>query len=161
MAPSPFPSRPVAPSRALARQCSCSVRRKKRQSLQFHSLLTIDGSSRCPHPQVSQNHTPQESNQYRPSSLVRTPKCHRLRKRVELPPDLENPVYSSRAMRHVQYGVVTLAHDQTGGYGGTVCLPRLEGVDHRFGILRWKERYRASLGLNVGAGRGWRLVRRG
>lgn len=39
---------------------------------------------------------------------------------------------------------------KTGGCGGLACLPRLEGVNHRFGILRWKERDRARLGLNEG-----------
>ena len=40
--------------------------------------------------------------------------------------------------------------DGTGGPGGLACLPRLEGVNHRFGILRWKERDRVSLGLSGG-----------
>lgn len=43
--------------------------------------------------------------------------------------------------------VCLIPMDKTGGCGGLVCLPRLEGVNHRFGILRWKERNRASLGL--------------
>ena len=29
---------------------------------------------------------------------------------------------------------------KTGGCGGLACLPRLEGVNHRFGILKWKEK---------------------
>lgn len=27
---------------------------------------------------------------------------------------------------------------KTGGCGGLACLPVLKGVNHRFGILRWK-----------------------
>ena len=27
---------------------------------------------------------------------------------------------------------------KTGGCGGCACLPTLKGVNHRFGILRWK-----------------------
>jgi hypothetical protein len=38
----------------------------------------------------------------------------------------------------------------TGGCGGSRCLPRLEGVNHRFGILKWKERDRVNLGLSEG-----------
>lgn len=37
--------------------------------------------------------------------------------------------------------------DKTGGCGGSACLPRTEGVNHRFGILKWKERDRVNLGL--------------
>jgi tRNA-specific adenosine deaminase 3 len=29
--------------------------------------------------------------------------------------------------------------EKTGGCGGLACLPKLEGVNHRFGILKWKE----------------------
>jgi tRNA-specific adenosine deaminase 3 len=29
---------------------------------------------------------------------------------------------------------------QTGGCGGSVCLPALRGVNHRFGIAHWKSR---------------------
>ncbi|VDB95755.1 unnamed protein product [Peniophora sp. CBMAI 1063] len=29
--------------------------------------------------------------------------------------------------------------DKTGGCGGTACLPKLDGVNHRFGIGRWKD----------------------
>lgn len=36
----------------------------------------------------------------------------------------------------------------TGGCGGSTCLPRLEGVNHRFGILEWNARGRMSLGLS-------------
>lgn len=28
--------------------------------------------------------------------------------------------------------------ERTGGCGGAVCVPRLEGVNHRFAIGRWK-----------------------
>ena len=42
--------------------------------------------------------------------------------------------------------------EKTGGCGGSACLPRLEGVNHRFGILQWKERDRVNLGL---VGGGW------
>ena len=38
--------------------------------------------------------------------------------------------------------------DKTGGCGGSACLPRLEGVNHRFGILKWKEKDRVNLGLS-------------
>jgi tRNA-specific adenosine deaminase 3 len=27
--------------------------------------------------------------------------------------------------------------EKTGGCGGLACLPKLEGVNHRFGISRW------------------------
>lgn len=27
---------------------------------------------------------------------------------------------------------------KTGGCGGLACLPVLKGVNHRFGVLRWK-----------------------
>jgi tRNA-specific adenosine deaminase 3 len=37
---------------------------------------------------------------------------------------------------------------KTGGCGGVACLPRLEEVNHRFGILKWKKRDRVSLGLS-------------
>lgn len=40
--------------------------------------------------------------------------------------------------------------DKTGGCGGSECLPRLEGVNHRFGILKWRERDRGCLGLSEG-----------
>ena len=39
---------------------------------------------------------------------------------------------------------------RTGGCGGSACLPRLEGVNHRFGILKWKEKGRERLGLSEG-----------
>jgi tRNA-specific adenosine deaminase 3 len=29
--------------------------------------------------------------------------------------------------------------EQTGGCGGLACLPKLDGVNHRFGICMWKE----------------------
>jgi tRNA-specific adenosine deaminase 3 len=29
--------------------------------------------------------------------------------------------------------------EKTGGCGGLACLPKLEGVNHRFGILKWTE----------------------
>ena len=38
--------------------------------------------------------------------------------------------------------------DKTGGCGGSARLPRLEGVNHRFGILKWKERDWVNLGLS-------------
>jgi tRNA-specific adenosine deaminase 3 len=28
--------------------------------------------------------------------------------------------------------------EKTGGCGGLTCLPKLDGVNHRFGISRWK-----------------------
>ena len=39
---------------------------------------------------------------------------------------------------------------KTGGCGGSACLPRLEGVNHRFGIMKWKEKDWVCLGLNEG-----------
>jgi tRNA-specific adenosine deaminase 3 len=38
--------------------------------------------------------------------------------------------------------------DKTGGCGGSARLPRLEGVNHKFGILKWKEGHRVNLGLS-------------
>jgi tRNA-specific adenosine deaminase 3 len=29
--------------------------------------------------------------------------------------------------------------ERTGGCGGVTCLPKLESVNHRFGILRWRQ----------------------
>ena len=43
-----------------------------------------------------------------------------------------------------------ISMDKTGGCGGSGCLPRLEGINHRFGILKWKERDWGSLGLSEG-----------
>ncbi len=28
--------------------------------------------------------------------------------------------------------------DKTGGCGGVACVPKLEGVNHRYGISKWK-----------------------
>jgi len=39
---------------------------------------------------------------------------------------------------------------KTGGCGGSACLPRLEGVNHKFGILKWRRKDGACLGLNEG-----------
>ena len=49
---------------------------------------------------------------------------------------------------HVAKVIYLMAMDKTGGCGGSACLPRLEGVNHKFGILKWKERDRMSLGLS-------------
>jgi tRNA-specific adenosine deaminase 3 len=35
--------------------------------------------------------------------------------------------------------------ERTGGCGGVVCLPKLEGVNHRFGICRWVRDGEAAL----------------
>lgn len=40
--------------------------------------------------------------------------------------------------------------DKSGGCGEFACLSRLEGVNHRFGILKWKERDRTCLELSEG-----------
>lgn len=29
--------------------------------------------------------------------------------------------------------------EKTGGCGGSACVPKLNGVNHRFGIARWKD----------------------
>ena len=39
---------------------------------------------------------------------------------------------------------------KTGGCGGSACLPKLEGVNHKFGILKWKEKDRECLELSEG-----------
>ncbi|KAF9643382.1 hypothetical protein BDM02DRAFT_3151652 [Thelephora ganbajun] len=59
-------------------------------------------------------------------------------------------IMCSMALLHSRVAKVMylVAMNKTGGCGGSTCLPRLEGVNHRFGILRWKERDRASLGLS-------------
>ena len=59
-------------------------------------------------------------------------------------------VMCSMALLHSRVAKVMylIPMGQTGGCGGSVCLPKLEGVNHRFGILRWKERDRVNLGLS-------------
>ena len=61
----------------------------------------------------------------------------------------------STALLHSRVAKVVylIPMEKAGGCGGLACLPRLEGVNHRFGILRWKERDRASLGLSE---EGWK-----
>jgi tRNA-specific adenosine deaminase 3 len=44
--------------------------------------------------------------------------------------------------------IYLMTMDRTGGCGGAACLPRLDGVNHRFGVLKWKGRDRVSLGLS-------------
>ena len=59
-------------------------------------------------------------------------------------------IMCSMALLHSRVAKVMylIPMDETGGCGGSACLPRLEGVNHRFGILKWKERNRANLGLS-------------
>lgn len=58
----------------------------------------------------------------------------------------------SMALLHSRVAKVIylMSMDKSGGCGGSVCLPRLEGVNHKFGILKWKERAWACLGLSEG-----------
>lgn len=59
-------------------------------------------------------------------------------------------IMCSMALLHSRVAKVIylIPMDKTGGCGGSACLPRLEGVNHRFGILKWKERDRVNLGLS-------------
>lgn len=59
-------------------------------------------------------------------------------------------IMCSMALLHSRVAKVMylIPMDKTGGCGGSACLPRLEGVNHRFGILRWKEGDRTNLGLS-------------
>jgi len=65
--------------------------------------------------------------------------------------DGELCVVCSMALLHLGVAMVIclILMDKTGECGGVVCLPKLEGVNHKFGILRWKENL-ASLGLSEG-----------
>ena len=59
-------------------------------------------------------------------------------------------IMCSMALLHSRVAKVMylMPMNKTGGCGGLACLPKLEGVNHKFGILRWKKRERASLGLS-------------
>ena len=50
-------------------------------------------------------------------------------------------IMCSMALLHsrVKEVIYLLPMEKTGGCGGLACLPTLEGVNHRFGICRWKE----------------------
>lgn len=49
-------------------------------------------------------------------------------------------IMCSMALLHSRVKEVVYLHPmRTGGCGGSTCLPMLKGVNHRFGIGRWKE----------------------
>lgn len=49
-------------------------------------------------------------------------------------------IMCSMALLHsrVQEIIYLVPMDKTGGCGGVACVPKLEGVNHRYGISRWK-----------------------
>ena len=50
-------------------------------------------------------------------------------------------IMCSMALLHsrVKQVIYLIPMEETGGCGSLACLPRLDGVNHRFGIFRWKD----------------------
>jgi tRNA-specific adenosine deaminase 3 len=50
-------------------------------------------------------------------------------------------IMCSMALLHsrVKQVIYLIPMEKTGGCGSLACLPKLDGVNHRFGICRWKD----------------------
>ena len=94
--------------------------------------LSIASSKSGPSEDETQNNTPSNSNG-----------THYLLTSLTLFATHEPCIMCSMALLHSRVKEVfyLFPMDATGGCGGVACLPKLEGVNHRFGIGRWKDVY--------------------